>query len=364
MTEDEMKRSAIIFKLSLIALIAALTASAQDREIVRKADEYLGAQVKLGRFSGSVLVARKGEVLYKKSFGMANIELNAPNTPQTKFRIGSITEQFTAMAVLILEEQKKLNTSDSAGKYLPGYPNGDKITIHHLLTHTSGIPSFTEFPEYAKAKFLPSPVAKTIELFKAEPLEFQPGERFKYSNSGYVLLTAIIEKASGMTYEQFIQERIFGPLGMQDSGYDHNSTVLKNRALGYSQSDGRLVNAPYIDMSVPSGAGALYSTVEDLYLWDRALYTEKLVGKSSLEKIFSPFKEDYGYGWVIKPVEGRKRIWHNGGIEGFLAEISRFPDSEVCIIILSNFDFAPTGRIRNDLAAIVFGDAYELPGNR
>lgn len=303
---------------------------------------------------------------------MANLEHDVPNTPQTKFRLGSVTKQFTSMAIMQLQERELMNVDDRIAKYLPTYPNGEKITIHHLLTHTSGIPNFTSFPNYQKTMMLPSPVEKTIQRFKDKPLEFTPGEKFKYSNSGYILLGYIIEKVCGTSYEEFLEENVFQPLNMMNTGYDHHHTLLKHRASGYSIGGGGLTNAAYIDMSIPHAAGALYSTVEDLYLWDRALYTEKLVKKSTLDRIFTPFveaesgaiKAHYAYGWNVLSLFDGKVITHGGGINGFRTNIARYVDDDVCIVVLSNIETAPVEKISMDLAAIVFGEEYEVPKER
>ena len=332
--------------------------------IESKVDEYIGAYLKMERFSGSVLIAKDEEILLKKGYGMANYEHDVPNTPYTKFRLGSITKQFTSMSIMQLQEKGLLNVNDPIKKYITDYPDGEKITIHHLLTHTSGIPNFTSFPNYRETMMLLSPAEKTIERFKDKPLEFMPGEKYKYSNSGYILLGNIIEKVSKKSYEEYLKENIFHPLNMINTGYDHHSPLMRHRASGYSSSSDGLINVPYIDMSIPHGAGALYSTVEDLYIWDRALYTEKLVSKSSLERIFTPFKENYGYGWQITESFNHKHISHGGGINGFRTYISRYVDDDVCIIVLSNFEHSPTQKISNDLAAIVFGENYELPKER
>ncbi len=332
--------------------------------IESKVDEYIGAYLKMRKFSGSVLIARDGEILLKKGYGMANYEHDVPNTPQTKFRLGSVTKQFTSIAIMQLQEKGLLNVNDPIKKYITDYPDGEKITIRHLLTHTSGIPSFTSFPDYQETMMLLSPVEKIIERFKDKPLEFAPGEKYKYSNSGYILLGYIVERVSKRPYEEYLKENIFQPLNMTNTGYDHHNSLTKHRASGYSLSSDGLINAPYIDMSIPHGAGALYSTIEDLYIWDRALYTEKLVSKSSLDKIFTPFKENYGYGWQITESFNHKHISHGGGINGFSTYISRYVDDDVCIIVLSNFERSSTQKISKDLAAIVFGEKYELPEER
>jgi CubicO group peptidase (beta-lactamase class C family) len=338
---------------------AAQVASSED--LAKKVDNYMRICVREGNFSGTVLMARKGKILISKGYGMANAELNVQNSPATIFRLGSLTKQFTALAVMQLQERKRLSVQDPLSKYIPDYPQGDKITIHHLLTHTAGIPNFTDFPEYSAYMVNPSPLLKTIDLFKNKPLDFTPGKKFKYSNSGYIILSYVIEKASGQSYESFIAENIFLPLNMKNSGYDHHEIVLENRAAGYILTDEGLRNAPYIDMSIPSGGGALYSTVGDMYLWDRALYKEGLVSLEFLAALFTPDKESYGYGWIIANLNGRKIITHNGSINGFLTHIARYVDDDACIVILSNIENSPVSEIGSDLRAILFGEKYELP---
>ena len=330
-------------------------------DLAGRMDAYLAAAHKLNRFSGSVLIARGGRMILSKGYGMANYELDVPNTPKTKFRLGSVTKQFTAMAILKLEETGKLKVTDAVKTIFPDYPGGDKITIHHLLTHTSGIPNLTEFPDYVKTMTLPSPALQTVERFKNLPLDFAPGEKFSYSNSGYILLGAIIEKVTGRSYEDYVRENIFQTLSMDDTGYDHAEVVLKNRASGYEFPVDKMSNAPYVDMSIPHAAGALYSTVDDLYKWDRALYTEKLISKADMARMFAPFKANYAYGWMTGSFAGHKNIRHGGGINGFTTDISRFPDDDACVIVLNNFSTGYTQETSDALAGILFDQAVELP---
>jgi CubicO group peptidase (beta-lactamase class C family) len=346
--------------LAAVCLLFATAALAED--VAPKLDEYMSALTGAGRFSGSVLVARDGRALLAKGYGLANAEWDIPNSPGTKFRLGSLTKQFTALAILQLEEKGKLKVEDPVCKYVAECPPAwGKITIHHLLTHTSGIPSFTSFPDYAPTMNQRSPVSKTVERFKGKPLEFEPGEKFAYSNSGYVLLGYILEKVSEQEYGEYLEQNVFGPLKMRNSGYDSAAAILKQRAGGYMRRAGKLANALYIDMTVPHAAGALYSTVEDLLLWDQALYTEKLVSKKSLDKIFTPFKSDYAYGWFVAKKLNRKYIGHAGGINGFSTMIERYPDDKVTVIVLSNVEGSAVGPAARDLAAIVFGEKYEMP---
>lgn len=327
----------------------------------------MNAAVSAGKFSGVILIAREGRVLISKGYGKANIELNVPMTTGMKFRLGSLTKQFTAMAVMILQERGKLKVTDSVCQYVPQCPaTWADVTLHHLLTHTSGIPELLSLPDFQKTKALPSPPAQTVERFKNLPLNFKPGQSFRYSNSGYVLLGYIIELVSGQTYENFLRENIFDPLKMQNSGNDHNDLIIMNRATGYTRRAAGIINAPFIDMSIPTGGGSVYSTVEDLFLWDQALYAEKLISKQSFETMFTSYTTaDWGdsvaYGWFIGKDQGnRKFMGFQGGIEGFAAMIMRYTDEKVLIVVLSNFAFARVDEIEKDLAGILFEN--KLPG--
>lgn len=281
------------------------------QQIAAKVDEYMNAAVRVDGFSGSILVARDSQPVVSKGYGMANVELDVPNMPQTVFRLGSITKQFTAMAIMMLAERGKLNVNDPACKYLTDCPVAwQPMTVKNLLTHTAGVPNYTSFPDFAKVAVLPTTNAAMIAQLRDKPLEFAPGEKFAYSNSGYYLLGAIIERASGKPYAEFLQENIFTPLGMKQTGYDSPLRIIKNRAAGYARRGGEIVNAAYMDMTIPYAAGALDSTTGDLLLWDQALYTEKLVSRKMLDEIFTPFKSNYGYGWSIYPKEiGLRKIW-------------------------------------------------------
>ena len=316
-------------------------------------------------FSGSILVAQNGQPVVSKGFGMANVELAVPNTTQTVFRLGSVTKQFTAMAIMILQERGKLRVSDPACQYLAECPAAwQPLTIRHLLTHTSGIPNYTNLPDFARIAVVPATSAEMVGKFKDKPLEFAPGEKFAYSNSGYYLLGLIIERASGKPYADFLQEAVFAPLAMSHTGYDNPSRIITNRAAGYGRQAGETVNAAYMDMTIPYAAGGLYSTTEDLLRWDRALYTDTLVSQKSLDEIFTPDKGGYGYGWSIGQRFNRRAIGHGGGIYGFATHIDRFPADRVTVIVLSNVEGASASKMANDLAAIVFGAPYEIPRAR
>jgi CubicO group peptidase (beta-lactamase class C family) len=347
----------------LCACLLALSIAARAQDLLPKFEEYAQATAKAEHFSGAILVARDGKVLVSKGYGMADVENDVPNTPETRFRLGSLTKQFTAASILLLQERGKLSVQDSICKYVAPCPEAwQPVTIHHLLSHTGGVPDFTGFPDYARTKREPTTVEATIGRFRSLPLDFKPGEDWKYSNSGYVLLGHVVEKVSGKSYESFLRENIFEPLKMTSTGYDHPDQIIKRRARGYAAGpDGGVINASYLDMSIPFSAGGLYSTVGDLYLWDQALYGEKILKKSSLDAMFTAVRSGYGYGYGVSKLFNRRLATHGGGIEGFSTTIHRFPDDHVTVIVLSNYEDARSGRIARDLAAVAFGEKYELP---
>jgi len=352
----------------LAASLPAMTAMAKPsppglQELETRVEEYMTARVNRDHFSGSILIAREGKVLFSKGYGMANLEHDVPNTPRTKYRLGSITKQFTAMAILILQQQGKLNVHDKIKKYVPDAPKAwDEITIENLLTHTSGIYNYTESLEFLKTLPVRVTLKELIAKFKDKPLNFKPGEKFSYSNSGYIVLGQIIETVSGQNYPSFLKQAILDPLTMNESGYDNATSILKHRASGYVRRLGIvLTNCDYVDMSIPHAAGAMYSTTHDLLKWDQALYTEKLVPRKSLDAMFTPHKDNYGYGWLIDKKFGQTRYEHGGGIMGFVTIIERYPDEKLLVVALSNLENSPIGSIGTDLAAIALGQRYVVP---
>ncbi|HXW56700.1 MAG TPA: serine hydrolase [Candidatus Cybelea sp.] len=328
-------------------------------------DQMIRSFVANKKFMGAVLVARGNDILLDRGYGFANLELNVPNSPKTKFRLGSITKQFTAASILLLEERGKLNVDDRVKKYMPDAPAAwDQITIFNLLTHTSGIPNFTSFPDYAKLEPFPTSAADLVARFRDKPLDFQPGEKWSYSNSGYVLLGYLIEKISGKSYAQFLEDNIFKPLGMVDSGYDSNSAVIENRASGYAPTPNGMVNAGYIDMTVPLSAGGLYSTTEDLLRWEQGLFGGKLLSPSSLKKMTTPFKNEYALGLAVHTVSGREEIEHTGGIEGFNTELAYYPDEQLTVVVLANLNGPASNEIAGNLHTLAEGGTVVLSSER
>jgi CubicO group peptidase (beta-lactamase class C family) len=325
-------------------------------------EQLVQSYVSSKRFMGSVLVALGDRIILSNGYGFANLEWNIPNSPSTKFRLASLTKQFTAASILLLEEQGKLSLDDPVKKHMPDAPPAwDKITIFNLLTHTSGIPNFTSFPDYQSSEPFPLTPEKLVATFRDKPLDFQPGGKYSYSNSGYVLLGYLIEQISGETYEKFVQDNIFTPLGMKDSGYDSNATIIPHRASGYSPSRNGIVNAGFIHMSIPFSAGALYATTEDLLRWEEGLFGGKLLSAASLTKMTTPFKSDYALGLGVVAINGHKTIGHTGDIEGFSTAMNYYPDDKLTIVVLANQNEKAPLEIDTNLAAIIHGERQTVP---
>jgi CubicO group peptidase (beta-lactamase class C family) len=349
----------------MLVLVAGARSYTFAQAPVDRMDQIVRSYSDNHQFMGSVLVAQGDKIVFERSYGDANLEWNIPDDSLTKFRIGSMTKQFTAASILLLEERGKLSTDDYVKKYMPDAPAAwDKITIYNLLTHTSGIPSFTSFPDYHTSEATPTTPKGMVDRFRDKPLEFQPGEKWNYSNSGYVLLGYLLEKISGQSYADFVTENIFKPLGMKDSGYDSNSAVIPHRATGYAPGPNGPVNSGYIDMTIPFSAGALYSTTHDLLLWEQALYGGKVLSAASLKKMTTPYKESYGCGLMITTAKGHLQYEHGGGIEGFNTEMAYYPDDKLTVIALANLNGGAPGDIAGKLAAVVHGEKVVLQSER
>jgi CubicO group peptidase (beta-lactamase class C family) len=314
---------------------------------------------------GTVLVARDGEVLLSEGFGFANLEWRIPNTPVTKFRLGSVTKQFTGAAILLLAERGELSLDDSIKKHWPDTPTDwESVTFFHLLTHTAGIPNMAALPNFATYRLSPSPVARTVALLKDKPLEFAPGSEMRYSNSGYVLLGYLIERISGKSYAEFLRDNIFTPLGMMDTGYDVHAEIIDRRASGYVAAPGGFSNAPYVDMTLPHAAGALYSTTQDLLRWTQGLFSGRLLTPPSLEKMTTPFKNDYALGVSSMERNGQIAITHGGAIEGFNTNLTFYPADRTTVVVLGNVSGPAPGQIAAQIGAVLYGGPDALPTSR
>jgi CubicO group peptidase (beta-lactamase class C family) len=346
---------------------------AQDKAV--QTDKFVKLWHETGTFNGTVLVAEKGKVIFKKGYGLANMEWNIPHKPDTKFRIGSITKQFTSMLIMQLVEKGEIDLQGKLSDYLPYYRKdiGEKVTIHHLLTHTSGIPSYTrDMAHLTEAHQDPYPVGEFVKKYCSDELEFEPGSEYRYNNSGYFILGAIIETVTGKPYADVLQEKILDPAGMKDTGYDHPVPLIKNRAAGYSLTFDGYINADYLNMSLPYAAGSLYSTVEDLYKWDQALYTDKLLSNKMKKEMFKPHiasggESYYAYGWGIskrsfpKSKEKVNSVSHGGGINGFNTFIERLVDDKHLIVIFNNTPAASLNAMSMGIIRILYGKPYTPP---
>lgn len=358
-----------LFVFLFFTAIATFTIHAQaptDKALIAKFDQLLSEKFKSNETGATALISKKGQIIYKKAFGMANLELNVPMQTENVFRIGSISKQFTAIAILQLMEQGKLSLQDDITKFIPDYPtHGHKITVEHLLTHTSGIKSYTNMIEFGPISRLDKKPEELIQFFKNQPMEFAPGTKWNYNNSGYFLLGYIIEKVSGKTYPEYIEENIFKALGMNNSYYGSDSKIIKNRAAAYGKDDIGFVNAEPLSMTLPYAAGSLQSTVEDLYKWNQAVLTYKLVKKETLDKAFTPYvladgkQTDYGYGWGIENIQGSTAIQHGGGIPGFLTKGIYLPKEDVFVAVFSNCDCNSPEETAVKLAALTIGKPFE-----
>jgi CubicO group peptidase (beta-lactamase class C family) len=343
--------------LFLLFLPLALVAQKNYPQLL---DQYMQAQTNVRGFSGTVLVMKQNKVLLEKGYGFADREWNIANTVETKFRIGSVTKQFTAACILQLIEAGKLSLDDKLSKFYPDFPKGDSVTIHMLLNHTSGIASYTDGKDFMTVATQSLPQDSMIAFFRNKPYNFSPGTKWAYNNSGYFLLGCIIEKVSGLSYTDYLQKNIFDKLDMRNSGVDKLDSVLAWRARGYSRNGKKTVNADYISMDWPFSAGVLFSTVDDLYKWDRGLYGTKILSKESLQKMFTPGKSNYGYGVVIDSLEKHPRIWHNGGIPGFSTNFTRFINDDICTVVFSNNE-SNVDFVAIALANILFDMPVEMP---
>lgn len=343
--------------LSAHGASAAAAAACPNPAFLRQAQSAIAAYDQAGVFSGAVLVAANGKPVLRRGVGLADRELAVAATPEMKFRIGSITKQFTATAILQLQEAGKLSIDDPISKYYREAPPAwSGITLRHLLTHTSGIPSYTGLPGFFdRAARLPHTPEELIKLTRDKPLEFEPGSRFAYDNSGYILLGYVVEKVSGQSYADYLKDHVFGPLHMTGSGYDSSATIIPGRVPGYQFGPDGLRNAPFLDMSVPFSAGSLYSTVDDLLAWDQALYAARPLKPDSLKAMFTDYGHHYGFGFLIDQKWGQDRIWHNGGVNGFTASFQRYPKARVTAVALANQGTPATDKLAADLAGLCLG---------
>ena len=357
-----MKR--IVFALFAVSLCLS-SALAQD-PLAERLDAYLDAHVEASGFMGNVLVAQGDAVLFAQSYGASDLERALPNDSQSVFRIGSVTKQFTAAAILRLQQEGRLAVTDPLSTYVPDYPHADRITLHQLLSHSAGVPNYTSLPDFVDFADEPHTTDTLIDRFRHLDLDFEPGSRFTYSNSGYVLLAAVIERVTGLSYGEYLQASILGPLGMHDTAVEVSTEIVPNGVRGYGRSRGELVPAMAWDATVASAGGALLSTTDDLLVWARALASGMVVAPEAWASMTAPAvtvdaATSYGYGMFVGQDRGRDVAFHSGGTFGFAAATAMYPAEDLTVVVLSNVEQAPSPSIASDLAAIALGDHVDAP---
>jgi CubicO group peptidase (beta-lactamase class C family) len=355
----------IVNSVLAFACAAAVAQSATQAEVKARLDQVASSYTADNAFMGSVLVVSGDSVLLDKAYGAASLEWNVPNATDAKFRLGSVTKQFTAALILLMQQDGKLNVADPVGKYLPDAPKSwEKITIANLLGHTSGIPNLTSFKEFGAWAATARTFDEEFAFFKDKPLDFEPGSQFAYSNSNFILLGGILEKVSGKKYGDLLRERIFDPLGMKDSGLDSDDLILPKRAEGYMPGPKGLVVARSESMSVPFSAGSIYSTTGDLLKWEHGLFDGKLLSADSLKAMTTPGKGDYGMGVFIQNIDGVKVVQHQGGIEGFNSSLAYVPDKRICVVVLANVNGIAAGQGGQQLLDVALGKPVTLNNER
>ncbi len=340
----------LIITFSLLGCKTIVQKSSKEQIAFPSFDQYFNH---LENFSGNVLVAVNGKPIYEKSYGFANIELKIKNTSEMKFRIGSITKQFTAMAIMFLQEQGKLSATDKLSDHISNIPEiWNEITIHQLLTHTSGIMHSWALEGFEKNMMLYTPIEKIIDNYKDQPLVGNPGEKFQYSGIGYFILSSLIEKVSGKSYEHFLKDEIFDKIGMINTRSDVPEYIIPNRASGYVTDSTGTYNSTFIYMPILTGGGNLLSTTEDLLKWDQSFYNNSLISKESKTQMLTTELNNYAYGWIVEKSDSLYRTSHGGAVPGFFARIIRYPDKGILIVILSN-NIIKNPEIRGDFSKLV-----------
>lgn len=351
--------------ITIVTSIISLNPAARGQQpsMADKLSAYLQGADSVMQFTGSAAIAKEGQIIYTGGFEFADVATSRKNAPTTRFSIGSVTKQFTATAVMQLQEKGLLSVYDKLEKYFPDYPENiaSKVTIRHLLTHTSGIANYTATPTFGTMLEQDPPLEKQIELLSTLPLEFEPGTQYKYSNTGYKLLEAIVGKVSGIPWATYVADSVLTKAGMNGSGYDLATVDESLRATGYSTVDKVRQVAEQWPAGVAGGTGGLYSTVLDLVKWDSALREGKVLNQTSMNAMFEPYLQGYGYGWVIDSLNGYQRIWHDGLIAGFTGIIVRVPSEKLCVVVLANDDQTQVHKISQVLTTIALGLPYDNP---
>ena len=367
--------------LAFFAFFAFSAATAPPAPLADSLDLYLAARTELGRFSGAVLVAKGDRVLFRRGYGFADVARRVPYTPQTRHAVASITKMFTSMAALKLRDAGKLKLDDSVCAHLAACPDAWKpVTVQELMRHTSGIPDYEEPLELGSEKYLAvmtqeGTSRRLVEDAKKKPLDFPPGTKFSYSNTGYLVLAQVVESAAGVPFNAFVTEKLLRPAGMTRAGMFDGKTIPDGLAVGYTHpdlgwvkllagmplTDGHLVARPRLPLTPPAGDAGLYATVDDLLAWSRVMDGSALVPKAEADEVFTPGLENYGYGWFVGEGFKRRRYRHNGGLPGYTADFVKFPDDGLTLVFLCNLDRARLSSVVRDVSAMVLGLPWDMP---
>jgi D-alanyl-D-alanine carboxypeptidase len=357
---------------AVLALAAPLALAAQSpRYAAERAriDSMLGAEMAAKQFAGVAIAVVKGrDTIAMKAYGFADIENDVPATPEHVFRVGSVTKQFTSAAIMQLVEQGKLRLDDTLGAMLPNMPAAwGPVTLRQLLNHTSGIPSYTSLgPKWirrSREDMLPDTI---VAMVARDTMDFAPGSRYRYNNTGYVLLGMIVERASGQPYPRYLQEKVYAPAGISETSFCYTTPIIKRRAHGYSRAAGQFVNADFLSMTQPYAAGSLCSTLRDLLVWNQALHSGRVVSPASFAAMTTPVPgaaagARYGFGLAADTLLGHRRIQHSGGIHGFQTMLAHYPNDSLTVVVLSNSTPSPVGPVAGNLARIVLGLPLATP---
>lgn len=366
---------------ALFGFFAVSAAPDTPAPLAASLDRYLAARTELGRFSGAVLVAKGDRVLFRKGYGFADVARRTPYTPETRHAVASITKMFTSMAALKLRDAGKLKLDDPICAHLSACPDAWKpVTVQHLMRHTSGIPDYEDPLELGSGKYLAvmtqeGTSRRLVEEAKTKPLDFPPGTKFRYSNTGYLVLAQVVENAAGRPFNDFVTETLLVPAGMRRAGMFDGKTVPTGLATGYTHPEpgwakllagtpltaGHLAARPRLPLTPPAGDAGLYATVDDLLAWSRAMDGGALVPKSEADEVFTPGLESYGYGWFVGEAWKRRRFRHNGGLPGYTSDFVKFPDAGITLVVFCNVDRARLSAVVRDGSAIVLGEPWDMP---
>ncbi|HKY96921.1 MAG TPA: serine hydrolase domain-containing protein [Gemmatimonadaceae bacterium] len=373
--------------ISILRAIVASVAIAsqlqsQSPDIAATADRYLSTRAEMGNFSGAVLIAKGGNILFRKGYGFADVEKRIPYTADTQHEVASISKMFTAMAALKLRNEGKLKLDDPICKYLDKCPDAWKpITISHLIHHTSGIPDYEEKLEIGSEKYMafmtrPDASRLILDSARTQPLDFKPGEKFHYSNTAYNVLSEVIQRAAGMSFEDYVTRTLLVPARMTHSGviggktkpvnlangYTHNGLPWDKMLSGVALTDGHLVRVANLPLTQPVGDGWMYSTLDDLYRWSIIMDGgTNLVSKAEIAEVLAPGEFGYGFGWIVDKGLGHNRYRHTGALPGYISDFIKFPDDSVTIIVFSNMDRGRMSSVVRDLSAITLGTSFDMP---